>query len=70
MAKLALNSALLAQRVANSTKIGTVFDGISRHTREGYAFQLRAANARFRQAVRERDEPFGDHRNASHHNEQ
>lgn len=62
MAKLALNSALLNQGVLNSGMISTVFDGISRHTREGYAFQLRAATAGFRDAVRERDEPFGDWR--------
>ncbi|MFB7717849.1 MULTISPECIES: crotonase/enoyl-CoA hydratase family protein [unclassified Nocardia] len=60
MAKLALNSALLNQGVANSGMVSTVFDGVSRHTREGYAFQLRAATAGFREAVRERDEPFGD----------
>ena len=40
--------------------LGTVFDGIARHTPEGYAFQQRAAEAGFKQAVRERDEPFGD----------
>ncbi len=60
MAKLALNSTLLAQGVANSGMISTVFDGVSRHTREGYAFQLRSATVGFREAVRERDEPFGD----------
>ncbi len=60
MVKLALNTALLAQGVATSTMVSTVFDGISRHTREGYAFQQRAAEAGFREAVRERDEPFGD----------
>jgi enoyl-CoA hydratase len=60
MVKLALNSALLAQGVANSAMVSTVFDGIARHTREGYAFQQRAAEAGFRDAVRERDEPFGD----------
>ncbi|MCU1641162.1 MAG: Enoyl-CoA hydratase [Nocardia sp.] len=64
MAKLALNSALLNQGVANSGMISTVFDGISRHTREGYAFQLRAATTGFREAVRERDEPFGDWKRA------
>ncbi|WP_235900471.1 crotonase/enoyl-CoA hydratase family protein [Lolliginicoccus suaedae] len=64
MAKLALNSALLAQGVANSGMISTVFDGVSRHTREGYAFQQRAATVGFREAVRERDEPFGDHKQA------
>jgi enoyl-CoA hydratase len=60
MAKLALNSALLAQGVATSGMISTVFDGIARHTKEGYAFQQRAAEVGFREAVRERDEPFGD----------
>ncbi|RMI34834.1 crotonase/enoyl-CoA hydratase family protein [Nocardia stercoris] len=65
MAKLALNSALHSQGVTNSAMISTVFDGISRHTREGYAFQLRAATAGFREAVRERDEPFGDHKRAA-----
>ena len=40
--------------------LGTVFDGIARHTPEGYAFQQRAAEAGFKEAVRERDEPFGD----------
>ncbi|GAB2445458.1 crotonase/enoyl-CoA hydratase family protein [Nocardia tengchongensis] len=64
MAKLALNSALLNQGVANSGMISTVFDGISRHTREGYAFQLRSATTGFREAVRERDEPFGDRKRA------
>jgi enoyl-CoA hydratase len=61
MAKLALNSALLSQGVATSTMVSTVFDGIARHTREGYAFQQRAAEVGFRQAVKERDEPYGDH---------
>src|SRR5204863_9131295 len=60
MAKLALNSALLAQGVANSTMISSVFDGIARHTREGYTFQQRAAEVGFRQAVAERDDPYGD----------
>jgi len=61
MIKLALNSALLAQGVATSAMVSTVFDGISRHTREGYGFAERAATEGFRQAVRDRDEPFGDH---------
>jgi enoyl-CoA hydratase len=61
MVKLALNSALLAQGVQNSTMVSTVLDGISRHTREGYAFQQRAAEVGFRQAVRERDSaPYDD----------
>jgi enoyl-CoA hydratase len=60
MAKLALNSVLLAQGVGTSAMVSTVFDGIARHTREGHEFVARASDAGFRQAVRERDEPFGD----------
>lgn len=62
MLKLAMNSALLSQGVANSIMISNVFDGISRHTREGYAFQQRSAEAGFRTAVSERDGPYGDYR--------
>ncbi|ORM36678.1 crotonase/enoyl-CoA hydratase family protein [Williamsia sp. 1135] len=64
MSKLALNSALLAQGVANSGTISTVFDGISHHTREGYEFQNRSATVGFREAVRERDEINGDWKRA------
>jgi enoyl-CoA hydratase len=60
MVKLALNSALLAQGVHTSTMVSTVFDGIARHTAEGYAFVARARAEGFRSAVRERDEPYGD----------
>lgn len=60
MAKLALNTALLAQGVATSGMVSTVFDGIARHTREGHGFVAKAAEAGYREAVRERDEPFGD----------
>ncbi|MBO9524347.1 MAG: crotonase/enoyl-CoA hydratase family protein [Nocardioidaceae bacterium] len=60
MVKLALNSALLTQGVATSGMVSTVFDGIARHTAEGYGFAQRAVEKGFREAVRERDEPFGD----------
>src|SRR5689334_20006694 len=60
MMKLMLNQAAYAQGLAQSQMLGTVFDGIARHTREGYGFAQRAAEAGFRQAVRDRDEPFGD----------
>ena len=43
-----------------SQTLGVIFDGISRHTADGYAFQKRAQQVGFKQAVRERDEPFGD----------
>lgn len=60
MMKLLVNQTLYAQGLHATQVLGTVFDGITRHTAEGYAFQQRAAEAGFRQAVRERDEPFGD----------
>ena len=61
MVKLALNSALLAQGVATSQMVSTVFDGISRHTREGYSFAARSMDVGFRQAVQERDgAPYDD----------
>jgi len=60
MMKLLVNQSLYAQGLHQTQVLGTVFDGIARHTKEGYAFQQRAAQAGFKQAVRERDEPFGD----------
>lgn len=60
MMKLLLNQTLMAQGLHTTQLVGTVFDGLTRHTKEGYAFQQRAAQAGFKQAVRERDEPFGD----------
>jgi enoyl-CoA hydratase len=60
MMKLLVNQALFAQGLHATQVLGTVFDGIARHTAEGFAFQQRAAQAGFREAVRERDEPFGD----------
>jgi len=60
MMKLMLNQAAHAQGLVQGQMLGTVFDGIARHTPEGYGFARRAAEAGFRTAVRERDEPFGD----------
>jgi enoyl-CoA hydratase len=60
MMKLLVNQSTHAQGLAASQTLGTVFDGIARHTAEGYAFQRVAAERGFREAVRERDEPFGD----------
>lgn len=60
MMKLLVNQTVLAAGLPTTQILGTVFDGIARHTAEGYAFQQRAAAVGFKQAVRERDEPFGD----------
>jgi enoyl-CoA hydratase len=61
MMKLLVNQSLYAQGLQSTQTLGTLLDGVARHTAEGYAFQERASQAGFREAVRERDEPFGDH---------
>jgi enoyl-CoA hydratase len=61
MSKLLVNQTLYAQGLHATQILGTVFDGVARHTPEGYAFQARAMEAGFKQAVRERDEPFEAH---------
>ena len=58
MMKLLVNQTLYSQGLHATQAFGTVFDGVARHTAEGYAFQTRAAEAGFKEAVRERDEPF------------
>lgn len=60
MMKLLTNQAIEAQGLRQAQMLGTVFDGITRHTREGYEFQIDALQHGFKQAVRHRDEPFGD----------
>jgi enoyl-CoA hydratase len=71
MARLPLNQLEMLKIFCNhqaeqtglqTTKLlGTLFDGIARHTQEGQDFVARAASVGFRQAVRERDAPFGDY---------
>lgn len=60
MQKILINQALFAQGMYATQVLGTFFDGIARHTSEGYDFQRRAAESGWREAVRLRDEPFGD----------
>jgi enoyl-CoA hydratase len=61
MMKLLVNQTVESQGLRQTQTLGTFFDGIARHTEEGHAFVRRAAESGFREAVRERDEPFGDH---------
>ena len=61
MMKLLTNQTLYAQGLHATQVLGTLLDGVARHTEEGHAFRRRAAEAGWRGAVRERDEPFGDH---------
>jgi enoyl-CoA hydratase len=44
-----------------SRRLGTLFDGVARHTQEGLDFVDRSQDVGFREAVRERDRPFGDY---------
>ncbi len=71
MARLPLNQLVMLKLLCNQTAehmgmaqtrlLGTLFDGIARHTQEGLDFVKRAGEVGFREAVRERDDPFGDY---------
>lgn len=61
MLKLLCNQTAENMGLSSSRTVGTLFDGIARHTQEGLDFVARAQEAGFRQAVRERDDPFGDY---------
>jgi enoyl-CoA hydratase len=61
MLKLLCNQTAENMGMASTRMIGTLFDGIARHTQEGLDFVARAQEVGFRQAVRERDDPFGDY---------
>jgi enoyl-CoA hydratase len=62
MLKLVCNEVAAQMYRPNASRLlGTVFDGVARHTQEGLDFVARAQDAGFRQAVRERDDPFGDY---------
>ncbi len=61
MMKLLCNHPLEAQGLATGRLLGTLFDGISRHTPEAQGFVGRAREVGVRQTVRERDAPFGDY---------
>jgi enoyl-CoA hydratase len=58
MMKLLVNQQLRAQGLGPTQVIGTLMDGIARHTPEGYAFQRRAMEEGWQAAVAERDAPF------------
>jgi len=61
MLKLLCNQTVENMGFASSRLLGTLFDGVARHTQEGLDFVRRAGDAGFRQAVRERDDPFEDY---------
>lgn len=61
MIKLMLNDAAEHMGIQSTRKLGVLFDGVARHSQEGMDFVARTTEVGFRQAVFERDEPFGDY---------
>ena len=71
MAKLPTNQLIMLKLLCNQTAenmgltssrtLGSLFDGIARHTQEGLDFVRRSQEIGIREAVRERDDPFGDY---------
>jgi enoyl-CoA hydratase len=62
MVKWALNDVARHQYQPDTSRLlGFIFDGVARHTQEGLDFVARAQEVGWRDAVRERDRPFGDY---------
>jgi enoyl-CoA hydratase/carnithine racemase len=72
MAQLPLNQLQMHKLLTNSVArhlydpdasrlLGCLMDGVARHTQEGLDFVARSQEIGWRQAIRERDEPFGDY---------
>ena len=61
MLKLLANQTVENMGFASSRTLGTLFDGVARHTQEGLDFVARAQEVGFRETVRERDDPFQDY---------
>ncbi|MBC6448735.1 crotonase/enoyl-CoA hydratase family protein [Actinokineospora xionganensis] len=61
MLKLLCNQTAENMGINSTRTLGTLFDGVARHTQEGRDFVERSAKIGIREAVRERDNPFGDY---------
>lgn len=61
MLKMLCNQTAENMGLGSSRTLGSLFDGIARHTQEGLDFVARAREVGYRQAVRERDDPFADY---------
>ncbi len=64
--QLALNKLLVNQAFENmglrtTQLLGTLFDGVTRHTEEAYRWAESFREKGFRQVIRERDAPWGDY---------
>jgi enoyl-CoA hydratase len=61
MIKLYANQVAENMGIASLRTLGILFDGVARHTQEGLDFVALARDRGFREAVRLRDDPFGDY---------
>ena len=61
MLKMLCNQTVENMGMSSTRTLGSLFDGIARHTQEGLDFVQRSQDVGFRQAVRERDVPVGDY---------
>jgi enoyl-CoA hydratase len=62
MMKWMLNDVARHQYQPDTSRLlGFIFDGVARHTQEGLDFVTRAQEIGWRDAVRDRDRPFGDY---------
>ena len=61
MNKLLVNQAYENMGLRTTQMLGTFLDGIARHTPEGVEWRELAIREGFREAVRRRDEPWGDY---------
>lgn len=61
MSKLLVNQAYENMGLRTTQMLGTVMDGIARHTPEGIEWRELAMKEGFTEAVRRRDEPWGDY---------
>ncbi|MGY2877053.1 enoyl-CoA hydratase [Marmoricola sp. URHA0025 HA25] len=61
MLKLLCNQTAENMGISSTRTLGTFLDGVARHTQEGQDFVARSTEVGIRQAVRERDDPFGDY---------
>jgi enoyl-CoA hydratase len=64
--QLALNKLLINQAFENmglrtTQLLGTLFDGVTRHTEEAYRWREQFGEVGFRETIRRRDAPFGDY---------
>jgi enoyl-CoA hydratase len=61
MSKLLVNQAYENMGLRTTQMMGTIMDGIARHTPEGISWRDEAMQHGFREAVRRRDAPWGDY---------